>query len=178
MRWRVGASLGLIFLAVSTAAGQMRKAEFVTLAGDTDDAIRLAKTIKDVFATDLTARRALGQARDILIQSWLEEKHPSQLTDQERAALQNPEQYDKPILHDLTVTLTANPPSIAIGLDIPPRLWPRLGATMAMVANRIVRDGALFARRGLRLSLKLQGAEMYRANADADGNVTVIFVYE
>jgi hypothetical protein len=49
---------------------------------------------------------------------------------------------------------------------------------MAQVANRIVRDGALFARKAVRVSVMLQGAETYRVNADADGNVTVVFVYE
>jgi hypothetical protein len=178
MARRVVVLLGLICLVAVSASGQARRGDFVVLAGDTDEAIRLAKTIKDLFATDPSARRAVAQARDVLIQSWLEEKHPLQLTDQDRAAVQNPEQYDRPVLHDVTVALNANPPSIVIGWDVPPRLWPRLGGTVALVGNRIVRDGALFARRALRLSVKLQGAEMYRANADADGNVTVIFVYE
>lgn len=169
---------GLLCLTALPAAGQVRRADFVLLAGDTDDAIRLAKSIKDFFATDPVARRSLTQARDVLIQSWLEEKHPLQLTEQERAALQNPEHYDRPVLRDVSVALNANPPSIVIGWDIPPRLWPRLGASLAPVASRVVRDGALFARRALRLSVRLQGAEMYRANADADGNVTVIFAYE
>jgi hypothetical protein len=178
MRWRIGILLGLVCLAAVSAAGQMRRADFVILAGDTDDAIRLAKAIKDVFATDLTARRMVSQMRDAVIQSWLEEKSPVELTDQERAAIQNPDRYDNPILHDVTVSLGASPPSIVIGWDVPPRLWPRLSATMALVASRIVRDGAVFARRGIRLSVKLQGAEVYRANADVDGNVTVVFVYE
>lgn len=175
---RVAILLGVICLVAVSASAQVRRGDFVVLAGDTDEAIRLAKTIKDLFATDPAARRAVSQARDVLIQSWLEEKHPLQLTDQERAAVQSPEQYDKPVLHDVTVALNANPPSIAIGWDVPPRLWSRLGGSLALVANRIVRDGALFTRRALRLGVKLQGAEMYRANADADGNVTVVFVYE
>lgn len=175
---RVAVWLGLFCLVAASASGQVRRGDFVLLTGDTDEAIRLAKTIKDLFATDPAARRTVSQARDVLIQSWLEEKHPLQLTDQERAAVQNPEQYDRPVLRDVTVALNANPPSIVIGWDVPPRLWPRLGGTVALVANRIVRDGALFARRALRLSVKLQGAEVYRANADADGSVTVIFVYE
>ncbi len=92
--------------------------------------------------------------------------------------IQNPEQYDRPILQDVTVGLNANPSFIVLAWDIPPRLWPRLGGTVAAVANRIVRDGAIFARKGLRMSVRLQGAEMYRANADVDGNVTIIFHYE
>ncbi len=160
------------------AAGQIRKADFVVLAGDTDDAIRLAKTIKDLFATEPSARRAVSQARDVLIQSWVEEKNPLLLTDQERAAVLNPEQYDRPVLQDVTVALNANPPYIILTWDIPPRLWPRLGGTMASVANRIVRDGAIFARKAMRMIVRLQGAEMYRANADVDGNLTVVFYYE
>ncbi len=178
MRPYVAVLVGLTCLVAVSAAGQIRKADLVILAGDTDDALRLAKNIKDIFATDPTARRAVSQAREALIQSWLEEKQPLQLTDQERAAIQNPDRYDAPVLHDVTVLLSASPSSIAIGLDIPPRLWPRFGGAVAPVANRIVRDGALFARKAVRVSVKLQDAEMYRANADVDGNVTVVFVYE
>jgi hypothetical protein len=171
-------SLALACLLAGPAAGQMRKADFVLLSGDTDDAIRLAKVIKDVFANEPSARRLVTMARDSVIQSWLEERNPTQLTDQERAAVLNPEYYDHPVLREVTVALGANPPSIIIGWEVPPRLWPRLASSMAQVANRIVRDGALFARRAVRLSVKFQGAELYRANADVDGNVTVIFVYE
>ncbi len=178
MSRRVVVLLCLACLVPALGAGQMRKADFVTLAGDTDDAIRLAKTIKDLFVFEPSARRCVSQAREILIQSWLEEKNPLLLTDQERAAILNPEQYDRPILQDVTVALNATPPLIVLGWDIPPRLWPRLGGAMATVANRIVRDGAIFARKALRMSVRLQGAEMYRANADVDGNVTVIFHYE
>lgn len=175
---RIAVLLGLLSLVAVSAWGQIRKADFVLLSGDTDDAIRLAKSIKDLFATDPTARRAVSQAREALIQSWLEERSLLQLTDQERSAVQNPEQYDRPVLHDVTVALNANPPSIAIGWDVPPRLWPRFSGTLALVANRILRDGAIFARRALRISVRLQEAEMYRANADADGNVTAVFLYE
>lgn len=178
MKWRLGIVVSLVCLATGVAAAQIRRGDFVALAGDTDEAIRLAKIIKDVFATDPAARRAVGQARDAIIQSWLEERPLSQLTDQERAAIQNPVQYDRPVLQEVSITLNATPPAIVLGWDVPPRLWPRFGSSLAVVANRIARDGALFARKGLRLSLKLQGSEMYRANADADGNVTVIFVYD
>lgn len=175
---RVALWLVLAGLLTGPVAGQMRKADFVLLSGDTDEAIRLAKSIKDLLATDPTARRAVSQAREALIQSWLEEKSPLQLTDQERAAVQNPEQYDRPILHDVSVALNASPPSILIGWDVPPRLWPRFSGNAALVANRVVRDGAISARKALRISVRLQDAEMYRANADVDGNVTVVFVYE
>ncbi len=178
MPCRIAVLLCLVCLVPALAAGQIRKADFVTLAGDTDDALRLAKTIKDLFFADPSARRAVIQARDVVIQNWLEEKNPLLLTDQERIMIQNPEQYDRPILQDVTVGLNANPSFIVLAWDIPPRLWPRLGGTVAAVANRIVRDGAIFARKGLRMSVRLQGAEMYRANADVDGNVTIIFHYE
>ncbi len=178
MRRGVAVLAALVCLVTVPAAGQIRKGDFVVLVGDTDDALRLAKNIKDIFATDPTARRAVSQAREALIQSWLEEKPPFQLTEQERAAIQNPDRYDAPVLHDVTVAFNANPPSIVIGLDIPPRLWPRFGGTVAPLANRIVREGALFARKAVRVSVKLQDAELYRANADVDGNVTVVFVYE
>jgi hypothetical protein len=108
----------------------------------------------------------------------LDEKHPLQLTDQERAAVQNPDRYDKPILHDVTVTFNASPPSVVLGWDVPSRQWPRMSGAVVPIANRIVRDGALSYRRALRLSVKLQDAEMYRANADVDGNVTAVFVYD
>ncbi len=175
---RIALLFAVLSLVAVSAAAEVRKADFVLLTGDTDDAIRLAKSIKDLFATDPTARRAVGQAREVLIRSWLEEKSLSQLTDQERAAIQNPDQHDRPVLHDVTVALNASPPSIVIGWDVPPRLWPRLSGSVAPVANRIVRDGAVFARRALRISVRLQEAEMYRANADVDGNVTVVFLYE
>jgi hypothetical protein len=178
MGWRTGILAGVICLSAVPAPGQMRRAEFVTLAGDTDDAIRLAKTIKDTFATDPTARRSVTQARDAVIQSWLEERGPHQLTDQERLAVMNPDHYDQPVLREIAVALGANPPSITLGWDVPLRMWPRLSATLGSVANRLVRDGALLARKGLRLSVRFQGAEVYRANADVDGNVSVIFVYE
>jgi len=138
----------------------------------------LARSIKDLFANDPMARRAVTQARDAVIQSWLDEKHPLQLTDQERAAVQKPDRYDKPILHDVTVTFNATPPSVILGWDVPPRQWPRMSGAVVPIANRIVRDGALSYRRALRLSVKLQDAEMYRANADVDGNVTAVFVYD
>lgn len=178
IRWRLGCVVGIVCLAVAVASGQIRKADLVTLVGDTDDAIRLAKTTKDFFAGDPMGRRAVSQARDVVIQSWLEEKNPLQLTDQERAAVLNPDQYDKPVLRDVTVTFNASPPSIVLGWDVPPRLWPRLSAAVTQVANRIVRDGAMSFRRALRMSVKLQDAEMYRVNADVDGNLTVIFAYE
>lgn len=178
MRSSFALVLLLACLVAGPVAGQIRRADFVILAGDTDDAIRLAKNIKDLFASDPAARRAVSQAREVLIQSWVEERGLLQLTEQERAAIQNPDRYDAPVLHDVTVALSGSPPSILIGLDIPPRLWPRFGGTMAQVANRIVRDGALYARKAVRVSVMLQGAETYRVNADADGNVTVVFVYE
>jgi hypothetical protein len=178
MRQGIASLTVLACLVASLAAGQVRRADFVILAGDTDDAIRLAKSIKDFFVADPTARRVVGQAREALVQSWLEERSPAQLTDQERAAVQNPERYDAPVLHDVTVTLNASPPSIVIGWDIPPRVWPRLTGSVGLVAIRIVRDGALFVRRALQLRVNLQGAETYRVNADVDGNVTVVFVYE
>ena len=177
---RLGVALVLLLgcLVAHPVAGQIRRADFVILAGDTDDAIRFAKTIKDIFASDPAARRAVSQAREVLIQSWVEERSPLQLTEQERAAIQNPDRYDAPVVHDLTVTLNGSPPSILIGVDIPPRLWPRFGGTMGQVANGVARDGALFARKAVRVSMMLQGAETYRVNADADGNITVVFVYE
>ena len=178
MRWHLGFVVGFVSLAVVAASAQIRKFDFVILSGDTDDAIRLAKAIKDLFASDPMARRAVTQARDAVIQGWLEEKHPLQLTDQERAAVQNPERYDKSILHDVTVTFGANPPSVVLGWDVPPRLWPRMSGAVISIANRIVREGALSFRRALRLSVKLQEAEVYRVNADVDGNVTVVFTYE
>ena len=178
MRWQMGFLAGVVCLTAVSASGQIRKADFVILAGDTDDAIRLARSIKDLFVNDPMARRAVTHARDAVIQSWLDEKHPLQLTDQERAAVQNPDRYDKPVLHDVTVTFNASPPSVVLGWDVPSRQWPRMSAAVVPIANRIVRDGALSYRRALRLSVKLQDAEMYRANADVDGNVTVVFVYE
>ncbi|MBI4573846.1 MAG: hypothetical protein HY713_11265 [candidate division NC10 bacterium] len=178
MRRGLAPLLALACLTALPAAGQIRRADFVILAGDTDDAIRLAKNIKDFFAADPTARRVVSQAREVLVQSWLEEKSPAQLTDQERAAVQNPERHDAPVLHDVTVALTASPPSIVLSWDIPLRVWPRLAGSVGLVANRIVRDGALFARRALQLRVNLQGAETYRVNADVDGNVTVVFIYE
>jgi hypothetical protein len=178
MRRRIPILLGLVCLVAVSAAAQIRKADFVALAGDSDDAIRLAKIIKEIFTLEPAARRAVTQGRDAVIQSWLEERPLSQLTDQERAVVLNPDLYDNPVLQDVTVALNASPPAIVLGWDVPPRLWPRLAASMAPVANRVVRDGAMFARKGLRLSLKLQGVEMYRANADVDGNVTVVFMYE
>lgn len=178
MRWPLGFLVGFVCLAAVSAGGQIRKADFVILVGDTDEAIRLARTIKDLFAGDPMARRALGQARDAVIQSWLEEKHPLQFTEQERAVVQNPELYDRPVLREVNVAFGASPPSVVLAWDIPPRMWPRMSGAAIPVANRIVRDGALSFRRALRLSVKLQDVEMYRANADVDGNVTVVFVYE
>ena len=140
IRWRLGFVVGFVCLAVAAASGQIRKADLVTLVGDTDDAIRLAKTTKDFFAGDPMGRRAVSQARDVVIQ--------------------------------------ASPPSIVLGWDVPPRLWPRLSGAVTQVANRIVRDGAMSFRRALRMSVKLQDAEMYRVNADVDGNLTVVFVYD
>jgi hypothetical protein len=177
-RWRFGFVAGFVCLVVTAAGAQIRKADLVTLVGDTDDAIRLAKSIKDFFAGDPTGRRTVSHARDVVIQSWLEEKNPLQLTDQERAAVLNPDQYDKPVLRDIVVTFSASPPSIVLGWDVPPRLWPRLSGAATQIANRIVRDGAVSFRRALRMSVKLQDAEMYRVNADVDGNLTVVFVYE
>lgn len=178
MRSRVVFFVGYFCLATAVASGQIPKGEIVILAGDTDDAIRLAKSIKDIFGSDPIARRAVSQARDAVIQSWLEEKHPLQLTDQERAIIHNPDRYDKPLLRDLTVTFNGNPPSLVLGWEIPPRLWPRINGAIIPIANRIARDGSLAYRRALRVSVKLQDAEMYRANADVDGNITVVFVYE
>ena len=53
-----------------------------------------------------------------------------------------------------------------------------MSGAVVPIANRIVRDGALSYRRALRLSVKLQDAEMYRANADVDENITAVFVYD
>ena len=41
IRWRLGFVVGFVCLAVAAASGQIRKADLVTLVGDTDDAIRL-----------------------------------------------------------------------------------------------------------------------------------------
>jgi hypothetical protein len=42
----------------------------------------------------------------------------------------------------------------------------------------VAREGVLFGRKALRLMVKLQGAEVYRINADTDGSVTIVFQYE
>jgi hypothetical protein len=160
------------------AHAQIRRADFVTLIGDTDDAIRFAKVIKDLFATDPAARRAVLQARDAVIQNWLEEKPAAEFTEQERAAVRNPDYYDRSVVSAVNVAFAVLPVSITLEWDVPPRLWPRLAAAIIPVANRVARDGVFFGRKALRLVVKLQGAEMYRANADTDGNIAVVFQYE
>ncbi len=155
MRRLVGFLVAFVCLAAVAAQGQIRRADFVLLTGDTDDAIQLAKNIKDVFSSDPMARRAVSQARDAVIQSWLEDKLPLQLTDQERATLQNPEQYDRLVLRDVTVTFGASAPSLVLGWDVSPRLWSRISAAVVPVVSHIVRDAAVTFRRGLRGSVTL-----------------------
>jgi hypothetical protein len=178
MRARLCLAVGVFLLVVAAASAQMRRGEFVTLIGDTDDAIRLARIIKDLFGIDPNARRAMLLARDAVIQSWVEDRASTDLTEQERAAIRNPEYFDRPVIAAVNVAFGASPVTIVLEWDVPPRFWARVGAAVVPVANRVAREGALFARKALRLIVKLQGAEMYRANAEADGSVSVVFQYE
>jgi hypothetical protein len=180
MRLRCGLALGVVLLTILSlsASAQMRRADFVTLIGDTDDAIRLAKVIKDILVADPTARRAILVARDAVIQGWMEDKPSTELTDQERVIIRNPEYFDRAVVSAVNVAFSTSPVSIALEWDVPPRFWPRLAPTIIPVGNRVAREGALFARKALRLVVKLQAAEVYRANADTDGSVTVVFQYE
>jgi len=161
-----------------SAYAQIRHADFITLIGDTDDAIRFAKVIKDLFAMDPAARRVVLQARDAVIQNWLEDKPAAEFTERERMAVRNPDYYDRSVVSAVNVAYAASPVSITLEWDVPPRLWPRLAAAIVPVANRVARDGVFFGRKALRLVVKFQAAEMYRANADAEGNVAVVFQYE
>jgi len=156
----------------------MRRSEFVNLIGDTDEAIRTARFAKDLFVLDPTARRAVLQAREAVIQSWIEERTPDQLSEQERVIVRNPERYDRPIISAVNVAFGASPVTITLEFDVPPHLWPRISASWIPVAHRVAREGVLFGRKALRFSLKLQGAEIYRANVDAEGNIVVVFQYE
>jgi len=176
VRW--GFAIALVCVSLLSASAQMRRAEFVTLIGDTDDAIRLAKLIKDGFGVDPAARRALLLARDAVIQSWTEDKPSTDLTEPERLTIRNPEYFDRAVLSAVNVAFAVSPVSIALEWDVPPRFWPRLGAAIMPVANRVAREGVFFARKALRLVVKLQGAEVYRLNADTDGTVTIVFQYE
>jgi len=178
MRLRCGLALGLVFLSVLSASAQIRRADFVTLIGDTDEAIRLAKLVKDIFGVDPAARRAILVARDAVIQGWMEDKPSTELTDQERVIIRNPEYFDRAVVSAVNVAFSVSPVSIALEWDVPPRFWPRLAAAIMPVANRVAREGVLFGRKALRLMVKLQGAEVYRINADTDGSVTVVFQYE
>ncbi len=178
MRLRYVAALGLVCVSMLSAFAQIRHADFITLIGDTDDAIRFAKVIKEFFAMEPAARRAVLQARDAVIQNWLEEKPAVEFTERERMAVRNPDYYDRSVVSAANVAFSASPVSVTLEWDVPPRLWPRVAAAIIPVANRVARDGVFFGRKALRLVVKLQGAEMYRANADTEGNVTVVFQYE
>lgn len=178
MRLRYLVALGLVCVSMVSTYGQIRRADFVNLIADTDDAIRFAKVIKDFFSTDPAARRVLQQVRDVVIQHWLEEKPPAEFTEQERLAVRNPDYYDRSVLSAANVAFAASPVTITLEWDASPRLWPRLAPTLAPVANRVARDGVVFGRKALRLVVKLQGVEMYRVNAYTDGSVTVVFQYE
>ncbi|OGB91367.1 MAG: hypothetical protein A2Z31_01315 [candidate division NC10 bacterium RBG_16_65_8] len=68
--------------------------------------------------------------------------------------------------------------SITLERDVPPRLWPRLAAAIIPETKRVARDGAVFGRTALRLVVKRQKAEMYRGDADTEGNVAVVFPYQ
>lgn len=178
MRLRCAFALGVLCLTVLCASAQIRRSDFVNLIGDTDDAIRLARLIKDSFGVDPMARRAILVAREAVIQGWIEDKPSADLTEQERAIIRNPEYFDRPVLSAVNVAFSVSPVSVALEWDVPPRFWPRLASTMTLVANRVARDGVFFGRKALRLVVKLQGAEVYRINAEMDGSVTVVFQYE
>jgi hypothetical protein len=178
MRLRLSIAVGVAVLVAVAASAQLRRGDFVMLVGDTDDAIRLARIIKDLFGIDPNARRAMLLARDAVIQSWVEDKPATDLTEQERAAIRNQEYFDRPVIAAINVAFNASPVTVALEWDVAPRFWPRLSAVIVPLANRIAREGALFGRKALRLVVKLQGAEMYRANAEADGSVTAVFQYE
>lgn len=178
MRLRQSVAVGVLVLIAVAASAQFRRGDFIVLVGDTDDAIRLARVVKDIFGIDPNARRAVLLAREAMIQSWVEDKPATDLTEQERVAIRNPEYFDRPVIAAINVAFNVSPVTVALEWDVPPRFWPRLSAVIIPVANRVAREGALFSRKALRLVVKLQGAEMYRANAEADGSVTVVFQYD
>jgi hypothetical protein len=178
MRLRMGIAIGLVCATAFCASAQMRRGDFVNLVGDTDDAIRTAKIIKDVLWMDPAARRAVLQAREAVIQGWIEERSSALLTDQERAIIRNPDLFDQPLLATVNVAFAASPITIALEWDVPPRLWSRLATAVTLVANRVAREASLASRKGLRLVVKFQGAELYRVNTDAEGNVAIVFQYE
>jgi len=126
MRLRCGLALGLVFFSVLSASGQIRRADFVPLIGDADDAIRLAKLVNDLFGVDPAARRAILVARDAVIQGWMEDKPSTELTDQERVIIRNPEHSDRAVVSAVNVAFSTSPVSSALEWDVPPRVWPRL----------------------------------------------------
>jgi hypothetical protein len=175
---RCWVAIGMVWLSLLPASAQIRRADFVTLIGDTDDAMRLAKLIKDNFWVDPAARRAVAAAREAVIQSWLEDKPSADLTEQERAIIRNPEYFDRAVFTAVNVVFSGSPVTLALEWDVPPRFWPRLGAAIMPVANRVGREAVAFGRKSVRLVVRLQGAEVYRINADTDGSITIVFQYE
>ncbi len=178
--WGPAAAAALALAAPPWAevAAQIPRAKVVRLAGDTDEAVGLAKQIRNWLFTHPAAVSATVAGKIAIIQSWLEERTLEQLSDRERFLLTNPEAYERPIVTDVTVQLGPPVAVVALAWDVPLRLWPRVRGDIRRAAEALAQEVAPSLRRALRLFVRLEGSEALRLLGDEEGKVTVVFTYD
>lgn len=178
--WGPAAVLGLVLAATpwGDTAAQIPRGKVVRLAGDTDEAVGLAKQIRSWLFSHPAAVSATLAGKTVIVQSWLEDRTLEQLSDLERLLLANPESYERPIVTDITVQLGPPVAVLALGWDVPLRFWPRVRGDIRRAGEALGRDLARSFRRAMRLFIRLEGSEALRLLVDEEGKVTVVFTYD
>ena len=122
----VAAAVTLTLAALPSAEveAQIPRGKVVRLAGDTDEAVGLAKQVRSWLFSHPAALSAAVAGKTAIVQTWLEDRTLDQLTDKERFLLANPESYERPMVTDITVQLGPPVAVLALAWDVPLRLWP------------------------------------------------------
>ena len=174
----VAAALALAAPPWGEVAAQIPRAKAVRLAGDTDEAVGLAKQIRSWLFAHPAAVSATLAGKVAIVQSWLEDRTLEQLSDRERLLLANPEAYDRPIVTDITVQLGPPVAVLALGWDVPLRLWPRVRGDIRRAGEALGQEVSRSLRRAMRLFVRLEGSEALRLLVDEEGKATLVFTYD
>ena len=176
----VAAAVTLTLAALPSAEveAQIPRGKVVRLAGDTDEAVGLAKQVRSWLFSHPAALSAAVAGKTAIVQTWLEDRTLDQLTDKERFLLANPESYERPMVTDITVQLGPPVAVLALAWDVPLRLWPRVRVDIRRATEALGQEVARSLRRAMRLFVRLEGSEALRLLVDEEGKATVVFTYD